>query len=79
MVWDVLEQTFAVLLFFSRKWTGATRYWFREDLLIRFGNCFDCREKHLILAKRSKEVGDWLGERFMILLKKTFKVATRVV
>ena len=31
------------------------------------------------LRKRSKEVGDWLGERFMILLKKNFRIATRVV
>ena len=29
--------------------------------------------------KRSKEVGDWLGERFMILLKKNLRIATRIV
>ena len=43
---------------------------------IRFKNCLECRERHLILAK---DVGDWARERFMILLKKSFRIATRVV
>ena len=52
LVWDRLEQTIAVLLFSSRRLTGATWYCFPDDLFCNFRSRFH-------VNGRLKIVWDW--------------------